>query len=119
MGLKITGKNSYNDEACVLEKLKELAHQDINQSGYESKKELLYEEFFQLKNEIDRVAAAPEFNGMRLVVSKNERSYHLPLGLEAHFLAGHLPSLMDGLITKSFFPVLQQEFSFFPLSFLL
>lgn len=67
-----TAEGGLTEVSSMLIRLRELAVQGASDTIGNKEREFLDKEYLQLKDEIDRIASATEFNGTRLLVGKTE-----------------------------------------------
>ena len=67
-----TAEGGLTEVSSMLIRLRELAIQGASDTIGNKEREFLDKEYLQLKDEIDRIASATEFNGTRLLVGKTE-----------------------------------------------
>ncbi len=79
-----TAEGALNEVSNILVRLRELAVQSSNGTVSSRDKETLQEEFTALVNEIDRIAKATEFNGIKLLDgSATSSSFQVGIGTNA------------------------------------
>ena len=62
-----TAEGALNEEHSILQRMRELAVQAATDTNADEDREALQSEFEQLTNEVNRIAATTEFNGMKIL----------------------------------------------------
>ena len=88
------GLNEINN---IMIRLRELSVQAASDTIGQRDRQYLNQEFYQLKDEIDRIAVGTEFNGTRLLVGNHE----VPEEMQAH----HNKSPLEIQVGKDYYPM--------------
>ncbi len=62
-------EGALNEQADVMQRMRELVLQAMNDTYTETERSYIHQEFSELKNELDRINAATTYNGMRIFAS--------------------------------------------------
>ena len=90
-----TAEGGLEEMQSAMIRLRELAIQSASDTIGNAERGYLNKEFYALKDEIDRIAVATEFNGTRLLTGQKELSEELSVD--------HMPSPLEVQVDKDYF----------------